>query len=75
MNKPFIQIGNVILYVNNILAIYHCKDRVEVLCVGLREAMVFRGERGEALWIWAQSVNTQCLLPLRAAPSAEKNDM
>jgi hypothetical protein len=74
MNQPFIQVGHVVLVAANIVAIYRCGSplRTEVLCVGLREAMVFRGEQGETLWQWAQSVlHTQCLMPMRERTTTE----
>jgi hypothetical protein len=72
MHQSFIQVGNTIINVSTIIGIYHLGNRVEVRAVGLREAMVIRGEAAHTLWQWAQSpINTHCLVPLSIAAHGE----
>ncbi len=70
MNRTFLQIGNTVINVSNIIGIYHMGNRVEVRAVGLREPMIVRGEAARTLWQWAASpINTHCLAPLKVSES------
>jgi len=72
VNRTFLQIGNTIINVNNIIGIYHMGNRVEVRAVGLREAMIVRGDAAHTLWQWAASpTNTHCLVPLSIQEDGE----